>query len=247
MCLNCGNYYCNYCFIPFPEACKAHTHVANHSTSNMPENRDAFLSSEVVAVGQKQHQVIQLEKCISSALSALEFDSGNEHNVALVLIMCHYEINFLDIDLLQLWMSARAIHITNQDDNTLRLTCDMTTESSAFSVSTDHPNETEIDDIESPSIVEESGTPTIDTIRPPFEGLEEHFRLSAECIQLQRLQRQGGVQLANALITNNSEAITQIMHMYRGNSLDVNFIDHKHGNPLCSLAILAGCTEVFVT
>ena len=77
----------------------------------------------------------------------------------------------------------------------------------------------------------------------------------------ERVRRQGAVQLANAIITSNSQgshfllthslhlhalsnffteiAVHQILSMYK-NSIDLDYVDHKHGHPLTSLAILAG-------
>ena len=58
------------------------------------------------------------------------------------------------------------------------------------------------------------------------------------------IQRQGATQLANALITYNSEAAAQIMHTYKDGNLDVDYTDMKHGHPLCSLALITGQSDI---
>ena len=56
--------------------------------------------------------------------------------------------------------------------------------------------------------------------------------------------KQGGVQIANAILTENGFAIQQILQTIRGPVLDVDYIDQKHGHPLATLAILAGQPHV---
>lgn len=53
-----------------------------------------------------------------------------------------------------------------------------------------------------------------------------------------RIRRQGSVNLANAIITNNSLAVNQILSSCK-DKLDLDYVDPKHGHPLASLAILA--------
>jgi ankyrin repeat protein len=57
-------------------------------------------------------------------------------------------------------------------------------------------------------------------------------------------QRQGATQLANALITYNTEAAAQIMATYTDGNLDVDYTDVKHGYPLCSLALITGQADI---
>jgi ankyrin repeat protein len=64
--------------------------------------------------------------------------------------------------------------------------------------------------------------------------------------RLQRVRRQGAAQLANALITNNTDAMKQILHTYRDDQLDVDYVDPKLGHPLCALAALSGKASVAV-
>ena len=113
MCLNCGHHYCNFCFQGFAsgiteqDRAAAHEHVASHSLADRPESRDAFLSAEHVASGQRLHQIAQLEKCVSLAISSPEYGSDGSHDVALTLIWCHKELQDLKIDPNELWTSSQ--------------------------------------------------------------------------------------------------------------------------------------------
>jgi hypothetical protein len=63
--------------------------------------------------------------------------------------------------------------------------------------------------------------------------------------RMARVRRQGATQLANAIITNNPQAITQILLTYQ-DDIDLNYVDEKHSHPLASLAILAGLSQVAI-
>ena len=52
-------------------------------------------------------------------------------------------------------------------------------------------------------------------------------------------QKRGGIQLANAILSNNSVAFIQLIESYK-QTIDLNYIDRRHGHPLMSLAILTG-------
>ena len=84
MCLYCGNHYCNYCFEAFAtgvstkDKADAHLHAAAHSESVVLEERDAFLSAERIAVGQRLHQFNQIVKCLSSCMPNLRLQDLNE-------------------------------------------------------------------------------------------------------------------------------------------------------------------------
>ena len=60
----------------------------------------------------------------------------------------------------------------------------------------------------------------------------------------QRVRQQGAAQLSNALITNNLEAVMQILHTYRDDSLDVDYVEPRLGHPLCALAALSGKASI---
>lgn len=98
MCLNCGNYYCNYCFSGFAsgqtdrDRAAAHEHTASHHESDRPEGRDAFLSAEVVAQGHQQYRLHQLVSCLSVAVASSEMSVCRSHDVSLCLILCYQEI-----------------------------------------------------------------------------------------------------------------------------------------------------------
>jgi len=113
MCLNCGNHYCNFCFHGFAsgvtehDRAAAHEHVATHSVSERPEARDAFLPADLVASGQRLHQIAQLERCVALAMTAPEYGSDGAHDVAVTLVWCSAELHDLKIDPIELWKAAQ--------------------------------------------------------------------------------------------------------------------------------------------
>ena len=58
--------------------------------------------------------------------------------------------------------------------------------------------------------------------------------------------KQGGKQLANAILTDNGYAIQQLLNTYKGGTLDVDYVETKHGHPLTTLAVLAGQPHVAI-
>jgi hypothetical protein len=64
-------------------------------------------------------------------------------------------------------------------------------------------------------------------------------------ISSNRLARQGAIQLCNALISRNHEAVIQIIESFK-NEIDVNFIEPNHECPIASLAILSEEIEVAI-
>lgn len=283
MCLNCGNHYCNFCFTPFSTGVLAHEHVASHSTSEKPENRDAFLSSELVAGGQRQYQISQLEKCISLALSSAEFGIDGGHEVSLALILCYTEVSDLNIDILNLWQAARKIVMCGYASRPSKtpssggrgrpsrsfISSDARIRSvgSSFMVSTssddfDSTDDTEIDGMSSfsdlfgpnaddqhPYIARNPTTPSsleaaAEVVNVRDGPLDSMTRVRDAMQQQDVVQRQGATQLANALITYNTEAAAQIMSTFNDGSLDVNYTDVKHGYPLCSLALITGQADI---
>ena len=73
------------------------THSLLNSINERPEGRDAFLPNEVVEIGQKIHQRIQLEKCVSLAMCSAEYGINGRHEVAIALLLCSKEIEDLGI------------------------------------------------------------------------------------------------------------------------------------------------------
>jgi hypothetical protein len=287
MCLNCGNHYCNFCFMPFATGVMAHEHVASHSTSEKPENRDAFLSAELVAGGQKLHQILQLEKCISLALSSPEYGVDEGHEVAIALIMCHSEVSDLNIDILKLWQTAQNTVMTgyasrpsktptNRHRRSGRSFIDsdvrIRSVGSSFLVSTssddfDSTDDTEIDtassfselfgptmvDDQHPYVPKNPALPSTvgingdhdDVLRARPVTIQQALARARDVVlRPEMIQRQGAVQLANALITYNTEAAAQIMATYPDGNLDVDYTDVKHGYPLCSLALITGQADI---
>ena len=272
MCLNCGNHYCNYCFTPFTTGVLAHEHVASHSTNDRPENRDAFLSAELVAEGQRLHQILQLESCVSLALASPEYGVNGGHDVSIALVMCYSEITALKIDVLQLLENSRNIVMTGSSrplDNEVPTT--NTPNKETDPVNNDNAirkfgAQTSSDEYDLGSGMEydDNSAPFLDVfdptniddqqpfIPPPSTLVVPTAQIHGYTWDVRRdtiqqpevVQRQGAIQLANALITYNTEAATQIMHTYRDGSLDVNYIELKHGHPLCSLALITGQSDI---
>ena len=113
MCLSCGNWYCNCCFLGFSDGDSennrgsAHTHAATHHTRT--ENRDAFLPAEIVAEGQKSLQNRLLVKCVSLAMSPEDAGGSGCDDAGLALILAAADIFDLNINIVDVWWAADAI------------------------------------------------------------------------------------------------------------------------------------------
>lgn len=118
MCLNCGNWYCNYCFLGFSsgnpdiDRGNAHTHVASHHTRT--DNRDAFLPPEVVACGQRQLQQRLLVKCVSLAMTSKDFGGNGSSDAGLALVLVAADLADLHLNVVDIWIEAEA-RITGGD------------------------------------------------------------------------------------------------------------------------------------
>lgn len=116
MCLNCGKYYCNYCFAVFSSGtteqnrAAAHEHAATHNTSDQLENRDAFLPTDFVIEGQRILQKTQLIDSIRNEYSIVD-DSvkDKQQQIALSLILCASDIEDLKIDIMEVW--SNTLHV----------------------------------------------------------------------------------------------------------------------------------------
>lgn len=262
--------------MPFTTGVMAHEHVASHSISDKPENRDAFLPAELVAEGQRLHQVLQLEKCVSLALTSPEYGPNGGHDVSIALVMCYAEIISLNIDIVQLLTDSERIVMTgytarpldekssaNRHKRNGRNPLDndgMMRIPGTFFVSTSSDEFESADDIEQDETLvmdqnqnvggdeQQPFIPPPSTLHAPvvqFQGQIWDMRGDREITQNPEIiQRQGATQLANALITYNTEAAAQIMHTYQDGNLDVDYTDMKHGHPLCSLALITGQSDI---
>jgi ankyrin repeat protein len=117
LCLNCGNYYCNYCFTAFAsgdrhaDSAKAHTHCAVHSRN--PHHRDAFLPMDVVREGQRAYQLDRLIRLIVLAMTSSEHGCSGGQDVALALILSELELLDLGFTLKELWQTAETRLLIN--------------------------------------------------------------------------------------------------------------------------------------
>jgi uncharacterized protein len=232
MCLNCGNYYCeflfllssldyhfvgNYCFQGFAtgnseeDRAASHTHSALHHPSEDPTKRDAFLPVEVIKIGQLERQQSQLVQCVALAMTSKEFAIDNRRDIALSLIMLHLELGDMQTTASEIWSRAE-----------ISLTAPAST-------------------------VAGQG---IDETRSQFEERKEtteamnlypHLAADAAAEELPDLS--GSAQLANALKQQNPHAVRQILQAFR-NDLDINYVEPQNLYPLTSLAILSKQKDV---
>lgn len=269
MCLNCGNHYCNYCFQGFSSGITeknrsaAHEHAAVHNDSEKPESRDAFLSADVVAIGQRQYRKKQLEKCISIAMCSTEYGINGRHDVSLALIQCSLEFEDMGLDLLDLWNAAAshcqvkdlkvainmkknkempvAATVTEVDDATVICDGDKGDPSSTYDADKDFVDGGDAIEANHERVLRRrrNGTSMDDVIASTdaLTGNLESPTPNPAAIRLSA-NKHGGLQLANAIIASNSHAIMQIIHSFQ-DDLDVNYVDTRHGHPVASLAILA--------
>lgn len=218
MCLNCGNHYCNYCFEGFAtgksdrDRAAAHEHTAGHHESDKHGGRDAFLPAETVARGHREYRLNQLSRCVLIAMTSTEFGVRGRHDVALSLILCAKEIEDLGLDIHDVWEVA---------DGRYRMAIQGDVGSPDSSLSCSKTVTTsEFDEIDTAVKRKvEIQKPAYDRIHPT--------------------QLRGGQQLANAILTNNSSAVVQLVESYR-DELDIDYVDTRHGHPLTTLAILSG-------
>jgi hypothetical protein len=99
-CLNCGNEFCHCCFKGFSSNDKdknkkdAHIHAATHHDSNVPEERNAFLSADIIIRGHRQYRLETLIKCLGIALKSDEFNGkqGSKNYLELALILASQDI-----------------------------------------------------------------------------------------------------------------------------------------------------------
>ena len=105
MCLNCGQWYCNYCFRGFSDdRSGAHIHVASHHTR--ADNPDAFLPPELVSAGQHQLQKRLLIKCVSLAMTSKDHGECAILYCSLSLILIADDLCDLNIDISEIWFES---------------------------------------------------------------------------------------------------------------------------------------------
>jgi ankyrin repeat protein len=235
MCLNCGNHYCNYCFQGFAtgqadkDRASAHEHTAIHHDSDRPGGRDAFLSTDLVLRGHQEYRSAQLVKCLSIAMTSTEFGIRSRHDVALALILCSKEIEDLNLNIHELWSEAEARCWASHSQSSMLITAPAANEKS-LTITTSEFDDLG-DDFQADSAQEAALT------WASFATNTGRQRKSSS--EGSSSRRRGGLQLANAILTNNHHALMQLIESYRGD-LDVDYMDIRHGHPLCTLAILSG-------
>ena len=222
MCLNCGNHYCNYCFMTFDDRGPAHEHVSTHSSSSNVR-ADPFLSKEIVTEGQKLYRIKELEKFALMSLSSTDSSINWSQCLQLSLILCIGELEDIDINLFKFWKNIKAKYLN------IRLTCNSssTESSSRSSDGTMMAEATEMDD---PNIVPTQSPTTT---------------ASNRITNNTNVPRQGAILLTNALMSRNHEAATQIIKSFQ-NEIDVTFVEPTHDCPIASLAILSEEEEIAI-
>jgi hypothetical protein len=114
LCLNCGNYYCNYCFAPFAtgdrdiDRAEAHAHCAIHNPQENATQRDSFLSAATVKEGQRAHQLDALIRFTLLALTSVEHGSFGGQDVVIILLLSQAELIDLGFSYQQIWLEARS-------------------------------------------------------------------------------------------------------------------------------------------
>ena len=216
MCLNCGNFYCNFCFTPFTGVAgrgEAHIHVASHSRSSVGSvGSDPFLPSSVVAEGQCFYRQEQIKKLLSLAMRSRNFTIDQHTDIVLAYLSCYVEFTDMNLDIIDIWSSVYATIASP-------------------STSTNSSSEgTEMDDDTTDDLLSTLSLPT--TVPSPHST-------SSTAI----LARRGAIQLGNALISKNSLAIDQIMSSYK-DTIDIHYTDTTHTTPLASLALLCDYPEI---
>eukprot|EP01036_Dinobryon_divergens_P046532 gene46532-62240_t len=137
MCLNCGYYYCNFCFAAFAtghpniDRAMAHEHAADHHPSSLPGERSSFLPADICQAGQLKYQCKQVENAIRKLLlpTVTVIESSPVNNIvlsvadmALGILLCVRELEEVGVSLETMWDSVVAeynqttsIHVENVD------------------------------------------------------------------------------------------------------------------------------------
>lgn len=118
LCLNCGHYYCNYCFKGFCcenrdfERTSSHEHVATHNM--LEEFKDAFLSPELIVEGQRLFRLNCLIKYVAILLKSFQFSSRSQ--IELALVSCRQDLTDLNLDTIEIWNSAiQSVNESNRE------------------------------------------------------------------------------------------------------------------------------------
>ena len=109
MCLNCGNFYCNYCFTPFIGVAgrgEAHIHVASHSRTS--SGSDPFLPTNVVVEGQCHYRQEHIKKLLSLAMRSRNFTNDQHADILLAYLSCYVEFTDMNLDVIDIWNSVYA-------------------------------------------------------------------------------------------------------------------------------------------
>eukprot|EP01041_Mallomonas_annulata_P001842 gene1842-3575_t len=291
MCLNCGYYYCNFCFAAFAtghpniDRAMAHEHAADHHPSSLPGERSSFLPADICQAGQLKYQCKQVENAIRKLLlpTVTVIESSPVNNIvlsvadmALGILLCVRELEEVGVSLETMWDSVVAeynqttsIHVENVDHgngmdradsdsdvvhssdhhhhhNAHRrpviiqprphISTDLTSSSSGRPQSASDTN----DDIRN-IVNQSSSTSTTDSNTASIPTARSDVVIGRGVGM--GVVRDGGLQMANAIKSQNAAAVSQLFHCYRDN-LDVDFVDPEHGLPLVSLAVLTTLPEV---
>lgn len=270
MCLNCGNHYCNCCFQAFAtgaadrDRAAAHRHAAEHNNAETPEARDSFLPAEVVSSGQKSFRISQIIAILKPHF--IEEQISSIRSCLVAIFLCWSDFVDLHIDVQLIWNalcppSSAISHCLLNDD----VSCQSISNSSPSSSGNESSESDDYKDdsltefrnsVEPSEIVSSSRTRTRPALRARRKRTLADPAAPPNTSPLQSRQSRhprhrnessspvnsngSGRLLANAIITNNSQASSQIMESFPEGQLEVDFVDERHGHPLASLAILAG-------
>lgn len=114
-CLNCGFYYCNYCFESFASEntsenrVAAHDHAATHKVVAEGETQDAFLPLDLVLQGQNAFQRRKLIKYLQLVIgsnSLVSRSSNGLQTASMGMLLAFEDIQLLGWKPLEVWNEA---------------------------------------------------------------------------------------------------------------------------------------------
>jgi ankyrin repeat protein len=123
-CLNCGLHYCAYCmqsgFDKNDEkydSSLCHEHVSTHHPSTEREERNAFLSNDILKKGQLELLYKLLVEFLHGFVSS---NDGALHNAELATLICRRELDDLGLTVEELWIRVhKARNVSNLSSTTV--------------------------------------------------------------------------------------------------------------------------------
>ena len=220
MCLNCGHHYCNYCFKAFASGVTERDRSAAHEHAATHNSNDRPETRDAFLPSHLivQGQRIYLKSLLTQSLiAALSLAEGGINRQEVALALVMCYDELLDLGIDGIDVWKEVDIVERSRQKTVSDSGSTKTAGGARGFSSSETDDNQTNAASLP--------PNPSTAPQP---------------------KQGGRQIANAILTDNGYAISQILHTIRDASLDVDYIDTRHGHPLATLAILAGQPHVAV-